>query len=460
MKVLFIYLILLIIPVILVSQTWDNVIENIDTTGTINLTNSSWNNTLIKNCVIHNTGAGNDGIFLRDVTNVRIENCTIYNIDGQGGIRMSISGNGTDRVQIVNNKIYDVQENGINAPQRSQNSPPLNQRNLEIIGNTIYNTGLGSENGKSHSIYCQAADFLIKDNLIFGKRDGNGISVRSSGIISGNIISGDSKANKPSIRYFSDHYTGTSDTLLIENNIIYNDSTDAHVIDIFEHSDLYQNSVSDLHIVKNFNIRFNTAISFIQNKYALRISEDYYTNSFWLSVTGNILTNITSTNSCISVPINTVQISNYLSNNLGYFKTTTQSYDFHITAKHGAYNYVGASISDFPKTDIDGEVRKSGTLDAGADEYYPTTGILNVLKQNKKFKVYPNPIANGNILEIKATEEIRSIIIINSKGQFIYQANFKENSNYTAIEISNIGIGNGIFYILINYMETVPIIIN
>ncbi len=297
---------LMLFSSILMGQTWDNVIQNIDTTATINLVGSSWNNTLIKNCTIHNTGNGNDGIFLRDVQNVRIENCVIYDIDGQGAIRLSISGNGTDNITITGNTLYNLQENGINAPQRSQNSTPLNQDNLVIEGNIIYNTGLGSNNGLSHAIYCQAADFKIQNNTVFGIRDGNGISVRSSGKISGNIVSGESKANKPAIRYFSDHFTGVSDSLIIENNIIYNDSSSAHTLDIFDFTSLYQNSISDNHIVKNFNIRFNTIISLQSNKYGVRISNDYDQAGYSTILEGNIIINTNSLSQCVSAPFNTI----------------------------------------------------------------------------------------------------------------------------------------------------------
>lgn len=438
------------------AQIWDNVIENVDTTGTISLVGASWNNTLIKNCTIHNTGSGNDGIFLRDVQNVKIENCTIYDIDGQGGIRLSISGNGTDSVIIMNNTLYNLQENGINAPQRSQNSTPLNQDNLIIEGNTIYNSGLGSSSGLHHAIYCQAADFSIANNTIFGVRDGNGISVRSSGKISGNIISGESKANKPAIRYFSDHFTGNSDSLIVENNIIYNDSSSAHTLDIFDFANLYQNSISDNHIVKNFNIRFNTIISLQSNKFGVQISNDYNQIGYSTIVEGNIIINTNSLSQCISVPTNTVQLYNLIQDNLSNFSSDLQPFDFHILDSHSAINYVGNSSSNYPVYDIDGDLR-SGNLDAGADEYTATTGI-NVLNHQSEYKIYPNPLVLGESIKIEGDQNISNIVIFKSNGQEVFNEKIDLTSNRTTLDLPE--VNEGMYFLQINNAVTIPFIIN
>jgi hypothetical protein len=446
-----------VLPFIGFSQIWDNVIQNIDTTGTINLTDASWNNTLIKNCTIHNTGTGNDGIFLRNVANVRIENCIIYNIDGQAGIRLSISGIGTDSVQIINNTLYNLKENGISAPQRSQNSVPLNQESLEIIGNTVYNSGLGSSSGLNHSIYCQAGDFTIKENLIFGTRDGNGISVRSSGIISGNIISGESKSNKPAIRYYSDHFTGNSNTLLVENNIIYNDSSDAHTLDIFDFASLYQNSSGDNHIVKNFNIRFNTIVSLHPNKYALKISNDFNQSAYSIIVEGNLIINPNGISQCASAPSNTVQNFNLLVDNLSDFNSNIPPYDFHIISNNNAIDYVGNNSTNFPLFDIDGEIRPTDSIDAGADQYYSaTTGIIALTKKSN-VKVFPNPITQDNQVTVEMKEDVQQITIYNSNGQVIFNKEFNSRANTITIEIPN--DTNGLCLMLINKKTTVPLIV-
>lgn len=350
------------------SQPWDNVIEYIDTTQTINLIGESWNNTLIRNCKIHDTNQGSSGIYLKDVSNVRIENCEIYNIGGHGGIQFSNTGYGTEKVVIEGNKIYNCQNNGIAAPQRSQAKIPLNQIELKIIGNIIYNTGMSSSRGSYHAIYCQASDFLIKKNRIFGERDGNGISVRSSGKICENVVSGWSKSNKPAIRYFSDHKKGSTDSLIIENNIVWNDSTNANGIELYQFAPLYQNNRGDAHVVKNFNIRFNTSITFKDDKYAIYIHDDYGNDGYSSVVDGNIVINLFNKNNTIVYPSSTKISGNYIGTSLTNFVNPHPPYNFRITKLHQAVNYSTGKTKNYPLVDIDGEKRTSNVLDAGADQ--------------------------------------------------------------------------------------------
>jgi hypothetical protein len=353
--------------------------------------------------------------------------------------------------------LYNLQENGISAPQRSQNSVPLNQNNLEIIGNKIFNTGLGSSSGLHHSIYCQAGDFIIKDNLIFGTRDGNGISVRSSGVISENIVSGKSKSDKPAIRYYSDHFTGISNTLLIENNIIYNDSSNAHTLDVSDFASLYQNSTADIHIVKNFNIRFNTIVSLQSNKYGLKISNDFNQSAYSIISEGNLIINPNGISQCASLPSNTVQNFNLLVDNISDFNSNVPPYDFHINSNNNAINYVGNNSTNFPLFDIDGEIRPTGAIDVGADQYYSTTtGIVALIKKTN-VKVFPNPITLENQVTIEMKEDIHQITIYSSNGQVICNKEFNSSATTRTIKLPN--DMNGLYLMLINKKTSVPLLV-
>ncbi len=73
--------------------------------------------------------------------------------------------------------------------------------------------------GKLHGIYVQAQDFLIEDNTVINATDGNGISVRSSGVVRNNTVNGTAKSG---ISYYADHMRGPSNQLLIEDNMISN----------------------------------------------------------------------------------------------------------------------------------------------------------------------------------------------------------------------------------------------
>ncbi len=87
-----------------------------------------------------------------------------------------------------------------------------------------------------------------------GIRDGNGISVRSSGVVRCNWVSGVSASGKPGIKYYSNHQTGPTDTLLIELNDVVDDFTG---IEIHRPVDRYDGQPPPDHVVKNFIIRNN-----------------------------------------------------------------------------------------------------------------------------------------------------------------------------------------------------------
>lgn len=192
---------------------YTRIIENLVLNDTLILSGHEWDNTLIRNVTIRNVSSG-DGITLRDVNNVRIENCTIDNVE-HTGIRLAQNGS-TEDVVIVNNRITNTGANGISAGQDYRAGD--DQKNLQIIGNYIDTTGLkgGDNEPDHHGMYIQSTDFLIKDNYIVNSTDANALSVRSSGVITGNLID---TADRCGVTYYADHMTGPSDTLVIEDNV-------------------------------------------------------------------------------------------------------------------------------------------------------------------------------------------------------------------------------------------------
>jgi len=100
----------------------------------------------------------------------------------------------------------------------------------------------------------QSSDFFIAGNTVTGPRAGNGISVRSSGVVRCNNVPGTSSAGKPAIRYFSDHPYGGSNELVIEYNTI---ESDTKGIDISPPVNSTGGSVPPTHVVKSFIIRNN-----------------------------------------------------------------------------------------------------------------------------------------------------------------------------------------------------------
>lgn len=194
--------------------SYSRVVRDLVSSKTVDIDGSEWNDTLIVGCEID--GAGGDGIQIRNVRNLAIVGCTIKNVRGTG-IRIRSTGS-TTGVQLIGNRIVGTGENGISAAKRVKDE--VDHTNLVIAGNQVRDTGKRGKRGLYHGIYSQVSDVTIFRNRVEGDRDGNGISIRSSGLVACNAISGRSDDDKPGIRYFADNYSGPSRLLIIRDNEI------------------------------------------------------------------------------------------------------------------------------------------------------------------------------------------------------------------------------------------------
>jgi hypothetical protein len=258
------------------ESDFDNVISDYQSTQTLTLSGSKWDNTLVKNCNIHDTSG--EGIVLKNVDNVVITGCTFKNIGGQAAVRGSISGSATN-VTLYKNVVNNTAMNGFNFGQRVNDG--VNHDNLRIINNQISNTGMNINDGSTHSMYIQAQEHEIVGNTISGSRDGNGISVRSSGEVSCNDISGTSKASKPGIRYYSDHQTGSSNRLIINQNKVRGSASG---INLFKPVQRYDGQSNYNHVVKNFNITNNDVSG---NTKGILIDSTYSSSPFSVTQSNN-----------------------------------------------------------------------------------------------------------------------------------------------------------------------------
>lgn len=323
---------------------WKTIIKGQEFTSMIKLTSSAENDTLIIDCKIHDTGS-DDGIYLRDVNNVYIKNCEIYNVGGSG-IRLG-SGGSTSNVTIEGNTIYNTIENGISVAQRYESG--IDHKNLRILNNIIHDTATPGDD-KHHGIYVQSQDSLIEGNTVYNCNGGNGISIRSSGIVRKNKLW---NIDGTPIKYYGDHMKGPSDLLLIENNIAY-DSGES----VIRIGDIVSSSLA----VSNFVVRFNTAISFDSSVYTFENNLPQYN----VSVYGNILINTKSSSRIVTGALD-YDSRNYKSTSLEGFSNSTSPYDFHLKEGHPATGFATGE-SDFPEEDIDGDSRSSDHLNAGADQ--------------------------------------------------------------------------------------------
>lgn len=323
-------------------------------TSTLNISGSAWNGKILQNCKIYNTGnslSGGEGILIENVQNLTIKNCEIYN-SGRAGIRLGISQS-TQDVTLIGNTIHHIAGDGISAGQR--HLAGVDHLNLKILNNTLYETGLQGTGGLHHGMYIQASDFLIEGNSIENAHDGNGISVRSSGIIRNNLIKG---AGEGAITYYSDHLRGPTNLLVIENNIAYGNTAYATIQLL---------GISDANLaVQNFKIRFNTAVSMIAGRAALAIASGYGTYN--VDVYGSILINTMGTSPLSGAP--NYNVGNTLSSSLAGFVKTTPPYDFHLLSTHSAKGFANG-VKDFPAVDFDRQIRMGVSLDSGALQFQP-----------------------------------------------------------------------------------------
>lgn len=198
-----------------VSETqFRRVIRNFTSHTTLEIDGPEWNDTLIVDC--HISGVDGDGITIKNVRNLTIKGCLIEDVSGSA-IRLRSTGS-SQNVVLFDNHIDGAGEDGISAAKRERDG--VDHTHLVIAKNFVRNTGLRGRRGLQHAIYSQASDAVIFGNTIRAKREGNAISVRSSGLVACNDIAGVSRDGKPGIRYYADHTAGPSDHLTIRDNMI------------------------------------------------------------------------------------------------------------------------------------------------------------------------------------------------------------------------------------------------
>ena len=315
-------------------------------------------NTIIRNCEFRNID--DHGLVIKNCSNVIVENCIFDSIQGFG---ILLPNNGsTMNITINNCKIQNIGVHGIHAAVSEETS--VDHSNLTIRNCSISHTGVNHIwMGHDHGIYVQSSSFEIQNNTISYSYSGHGISVRSNGSIMNNIIYNNYGS---CIDYFNDHDSKNDNTLLIENNICWDDDFETdqpnkNIIDI-----VYDPNKPD-YALQKIIIRFNTVISFNSDTYPIEADNQYlslYQNGA-LQIYGNLCVN---TDSSIIFQLSELAMTNYGSSSLAGFKQTKiQPYDFHLLKSSDAIDfYQGNEI--VPEMDIDFEKRVM-RIDAGADEF-------------------------------------------------------------------------------------------
>ncbi len=266
-------------------EPWQRIVENLELEGKgLRLTGREWDHVLIRNVTIRN--APDTAIYLRDVENVRIENCVILGA-GAWGILLSSRGSTRD-VTIVGNQIRDTGKDGIHAAQRVHEG--VDHPGLRIVGNTIENTGLDLTHGL-HGIYVQSKDFLIEGNRVLDTNAGNGISVRSSGVVRENrvidVVREESDGGY-GIAYYSDHAAGPSGTLEIVGNVIDGTTIPGpNGTSIKLLGPAWLEPLGAEGRVRRFIIADNVNVSQVEGDLGITIDPEWHKSGYHLVVSGN-----------------------------------------------------------------------------------------------------------------------------------------------------------------------------
>lgn len=293
--------------------------------------------------IIENCTFKGGGLSIGDADYVTIRNCVFEDIRYNG---IAVGFTGPAEHIIIENCVF--KRIGYNAIDSHEDAPNGVIRNCSFEDAGLSETGAAMAQ-EHHAIYWKGENVLIAENeFITGNQPhGNCISVRSSGIIRKNVIL---NAQKNAIMYYSNHPGG--DSLLIENNFIAYPNygiTVATIGNLEWHN-------------KNVIIRFNTILQ--ENNRSIYIAADFETTTNFF-IYGNLIVN--PTEAYFKTFYEVTGIEQNLVRTGGIDFVSPQSGDLHLLPGTEAEGFC-AGLTSFPATDIDGDLRLSETLNAGADE--------------------------------------------------------------------------------------------
>lgn len=292
---------------------------------------------IIENCTFHD-----HPLQISNADHVTVRNCRFEDI-GNNGIKVGFLGE-AQQVTIENCTFLNIGYNGVDSHEDAPDGT-IRQCYFESCGLSDVGAAMGQPH---HSIYWKGQNVLIENNVFErGEQEfGNAISHRSSGIIRGNQVH---HSNKNGIMYYADHPGG--DSLLIENNFLFDN---AYSITLASPGNL------DWHNEKVV-IRFNTLVQ--ESNYSIYVAEPFE-SSTEVNIYGNLIVNPTENYLRNFFPVDTLR-NLTTPDAVGFIDR--ESGDLHLTNSSPAVGFC-TGLSKFPTTDIDGDVRTSSTLDAGADE--------------------------------------------------------------------------------------------
>lgn len=383
--------------------------------GALRIENTS--NGIVEDCLFENMGNENSVIWLReDSQNWTIRNCTFRETDknpiltGEGAVGLTVE-----------------HCNFINVAKRTTGS-------------------------RQHAIYIQAPGYLVQYNRIKNVYYANGISVRSTGTVRGNIINrvGLSGSDASCIKYFPDHPAGPQ-KLLIENNLCWDPSSDGIRISHTGNPEFYSDSV-----VVRFNTIIKRNVSFLFETGNSGIAVFQGMENKYVEVYGNLILNFTNLFDNSTNPPNTdLSVDNlFFASNPGFFMDWANE-DFHISNDTRIID-TAVNVPEIPQVDVDEEARPNGIADIGADEWYSPVSVYDAPETPEDFSVsqnYPNPFNPTTTLQyhISKPGDVIFQVFDTSGREVAYHAEVQQNSGthefvWNAIDSNGAALTSGVYF--------------
>lgn len=319
-------------------DTFDHIIGETFTKG-LRIDGHEYDSLIIENCTFNKKS-----LEIGNVDYVVIRNCTFENIDADG-IRIGFIGEATN-ILVEGCTFKTIGSNGIDSHERAPNCT-IRDCYFEDVALSEVGAAMGQPH---HGIYWKGKNVQISGNTFVNGNQpfGNAISVRSSGLVSGNVIK---DAAKNGIMYYANHPGGES--LIIENNVISNSSFYSIIMGSDGNLSNHNNKVL---------IRFNTTVE--SENESVYVSEDFESTTD-IEIYGNIFVNSTGEYLKSFYTLPNIHSNLTSTNDVGFVDMNDGN--FHILPTSVANGFCDG-LADFPQYDIEGDVRMSSNLDAGADE--------------------------------------------------------------------------------------------
>ncbi|HEY5674998.1 MAG TPA: right-handed parallel beta-helix repeat-containing protein [Malonomonas sp.] len=310
------------------------VVENQLISQTLTIDGQAWNHAIIRNNRF--LGQSKTALHISNASNLLIEG-NEFSAIGSFAIKLRDEKNdGAHDVQIRNNFFHDLVQTPIMVGEPN--------RGVQIIANRFVNVALNRSGNKQHAIYLKGPGYLVEGNLIDGVVDGNGVSIRTAGIVRNNIVR---NVNRDGIKYYSSSSQKGSGKLVVEGNL---------VTDCGHGGIVFANGKGVL--IDSAVVRFNTLIN---NQLAVRIYEGLEPIVF--NLYANLLIESRGEYSSAKSTIDLHSENLTASGDIGFYDYSTG--DYRIRPGSVAQDYVHMA-TELPPYDLQGRAYSAGPWTVGA----------------------------------------------------------------------------------------------